>query len=290
MKDLSKDVPFKSSLGTQAEVEKSLIHLLKIVIGRFGVKRKRLLLYIEDLDRCEPENMVDIVESLRVVLENEELRKRLVIVCSLDIEKLKIGLRSKYQKYISRDASNEDNFQNIVNEQLDKLFISVIGLPKLTPEQVCEYVDRLPKDHPTSVIFRKADDSALAIQNSDNQLLRDIKSRANSEEQDPAHPLTEEHPQEEKSQKEESVKIDDRWLAEQMKEVIVKKQIELTPRKARIIYYRLLLAKNIFDQTKPGAQLMDTLVEKIVLRSTQKDYQLNPDEALSDLVEIVAPY
>lgn len=139
IKKLSYKPDFSRHLGVQAEVEKELESLLKSWICKSDTSKRKVLLFVDDIDRCPSSKMTDIVESLRVVLENEEIRKRLIVVCSIDPAKLKADISNR----LNPIAADKEKLKKYVTEQLDKLFIFSIGLCRLSHSQICQYLDTL---------------------------------------------------------------------------------------------------------------------------------------------------
>lgn len=100
---------------------------------------KRLLLVVDDLDRCEPTQMLEIVESIMLLLDNPEVRRRMQIAMLVEEEALEAALLKKYshlQKQNHSRVADPDKTVNdtIVRENLDKIFLSYLRLPAVTPE------------------------------------------------------------------------------------------------------------------------------------------------------------
>lgn len=99
---------FTSELGVQNEVEQHLVSLLKLMVT--DPDKKRILLYVDDIDRCSAIKMIDVIDSLRVILENEEIRKRLVVLCSLDENKIMSGFIHLNQSIYSSENDKTGNY------------------------------------------------------------------------------------------------------------------------------------------------------------------------------------
>lgn len=121
---------FTSELGIQNEVEEHLVSLLKSMVT--DPTKKRIILYVDDIDRCNAIKMIDVIDSLRVILENEEIRKRLVVLCSLDENKIMSGYIHLNQDIYS---SETDGLTIMAREHMEKLFIFGIKLPELDTTQ-----------------------------------------------------------------------------------------------------------------------------------------------------------
>ena len=124
MRKYTKKISFANELGVQAEIEKEITSLLKSWIHKKLVDKKKVLLYVDDIDRCSETKMISILESLRTVLENESIRKRLIIICSIDPEKIIKGIEYKY-----RELYKDEDLHNIAIDQMDKIFLTCIALP-----------------------------------------------------------------------------------------------------------------------------------------------------------------
>lgn len=126
-------------LGCQAELEEDLesliCHHIKVE------SKKRIALFIDDIDRCDNNKMLSVIDSLRTILENEEICKRLIIVCAVDGERLKSAITTKYEGVEILDTKDKATVASqLAREQIDKLFISGIKLCKLSHNEKMEYL------------------------------------------------------------------------------------------------------------------------------------------------------
>ena len=89
---------------------------------------------------------------------------------------------------------------------------------------------------------------------------------------------------------EELVELTDKKLGEYIGKYLENNKIvELTPRKIRIIYYRLLFANNIMASGK--ALIKEETLDKIIKLSLNDDFSnFDIDTAGSDVVGMVVPY
>ena len=85
--------------------------------------------------------MLSVVDSLRTILENKEICKRLIIVCAVDGERLKSAIATKYEGVEIIDTNDKKTAASqLAREQIDKLFISGIKLCKLSHDEKVEYL------------------------------------------------------------------------------------------------------------------------------------------------------
>jgi hypothetical protein len=240
-------------LGIQNELEKKLEKLLSVWIKNPGTNKRRVVLYVDDIDRCDEEKMVCILDALRTILENPTIRKRLIVICNLDQNRVISALQCKYNKQI-------DLHRNVITEQLDKLFIFSVGLPKLDVSQQqrflqCLYdnVSDITDEHPYST--NRPERSLYAL---------------DSKQQD--SPINE--------------KIIIEWL---QKFVEQKKNCYLTPRKLRIIYWRMLFASSIMADENQ-VYFTEKIAQNIFNQSISRDGNISLNECFSDILEMVVSY
>ncbi len=262
IKKLQPKPDFSQHLGVQAEVEKELESLLKSWICKSETSNKKVLLFVDDIDRCPSTKMTDIVESLRVVLENEEIRKRLIVVCSIDPAKLKADISNRLDPI----AADKEKLKKYVTEQLDKLFIFSIGLCRLSHSQICQYLDTLiTNSSQTSQPSNFSSTGSSLVDTS--RIVGSLIATSN-----PGDPID----------------VNETHYLNILKDELSMIQY-ITPRKARIIYYRILFANNILSANE-GCIITDSLVQEIINKSLKNDINIDTRVAYSDIIDMVVPY
>lgn len=243
---------YNDCLGIQNAIESDLEDLL----GVLQFRKDRVLLCVDDIDRCSTEKMVNIVDSLRTVLENDIIRDRLIVICSIDIEKLMHGYRSMYKDFISES-------EEVIREQIDKVFIFSLGLAKLGPIQLDEYLRKLLE-------INDSDSSTMAKETLfDTDRQEDALYIANSDET--------------------PIKLSDIEMYRAINEFVQKnKSSNITPRKLRIMYYQLLFANNL--ASKRGVTLTEELIDNLLEKSLTGIEQNIHSQALGDIIEMAVPY
>ena len=105
----------------------------------------RILLVIDDLDRCEPKQMLEIIESVLLILDDPEISSRLQIVMLIDESAFNHALMTKYH-YLTVDhkLSNEHVYtpRRIVRENQEKFFLAHLHLPRLSQSEINEVTDK----------------------------------------------------------------------------------------------------------------------------------------------------
>lgn len=248
---------YKEMLGVQNYIEEDLEFLVKNIVRK--PDKKQIILYVDDIDRCETEKMLSVVNSLRLILENKEIQKRMIVICSVDAKKLIDAYCT--QKFGGGASSDEQKKEAM--QHLDKLFIFSVGLAPIDQYQQIEYLEKL---------YGKESVSSTPTISVPYSINREKKSPIAVEDDNSLKELTDE----------ELGKFLSRYLLENNTE-------DLTPRKIRIIYYRLLFANNIMAHGQ--GQIKTDILDEIIKMSISGGHSgLDIETAGSDVVSMVVPY
>lgn len=146
---------FKDTLGMQADIQDELIVLLKTWIPKGDLQTRKIILCVEDIDRCTEERVVQNIDALRIMLEDDDISKRLIIVALIDERILKNAIKEKYASFksaIKQDDNNKTHedeesidTNRLAAEYIDKAFIAAIKLGGLNINQKEEYLNELFK-------------------------------------------------------------------------------------------------------------------------------------------------
>lgn len=247
---------YRGMLGIQNDLEQDLELLIKSVANK--PEGEQVILFVDDIDRCETTKILNVVNSLRLILENSEIQKRMIVICSVDPNKfVDAYCRNKFgDGYNYTEEQREE-----AKKHLDKLFIFGIGLPSLDQTQQIEYLKKLYSPHEKESIIQppfstnRKKHSFIAIPD-----------------------------------KKELIELTDNKLGEYLSEYLRENHIVgLTPRTIRIIYYRLLFANNIMASGE--ALIKEEILEKIIKLSINIDhFNLDIETAGSDVIDMVVPY
>ncbi|WP_353571239.1 P-loop NTPase fold protein [Candidatus Albibeggiatoa sp. nov. BB20] len=214
MKKFLSQRSFQDVLGIQAEIFKELRLLLEAWIPDPKNSKKRILLIIDDIDRCSENKIIEIIDALRVMLDDDEIHKRLVIIACIDEIILERAIYLKYS-HLAQHSEKSADMDKLITEYIDKLFLIAIKLPELT-EAEKEELFRIYSDskcsHPLPTT-KKAKGRNKSI------------SSKTSEQQENVYDID----------------------GNEQKNLIrsLKCIKNVTPRKIRIFYYRYLLARRL---------------------------------------------
>ncbi|MEQ8878867.1 MAG: P-loop NTPase fold protein [Cyclobacteriaceae bacterium] len=137
--ELASKKNFKIHLGLQHEIQEELKFLFKAWFIR---KRKKFVLFIDDIDRCDEYKMIQIVDALRVMLNDQIIQENLIVIAAIDERILSEAIRKKYKNFVSE--GNLD-INRLSYEYLDKLFISGIKLNQLSDSEKRDYLNGITK-------------------------------------------------------------------------------------------------------------------------------------------------
>jgi len=148
---------FSGHLGLQHEMQEELAILLRAWSWWFPKNSKKtFVLFIDDIDRCEEKKVVQIVDSIRVMLNEPEIQKRLIVVAAIDERILSQAIRKKYEGFVGESQTGLD-IGKLAAEYMDKLFIAGIKLSELTKADKKEIFE----GYANPMVEKKVDDQQL---------------------------------------------------------------------------------------------------------------------------------
>lgn len=131
METYGKTKDYTNHLGFQNEIEKEITFLLEEYIDQ---SKERLVLFIDDLDRCDEQMIINILDGLRLVLDNPSINSRLTIITAIDEEILSKAIEHKYfHENINPEVDSE--------KYIEKFFLLGIKLTQLQENDIEELVD-----------------------------------------------------------------------------------------------------------------------------------------------------
>lgn len=226
---------YSEYLGMQAEIESEIETLVKTWIP--NSKDGKILLFVDDIDRCETSKIVKLIDGLRIILDNPEIHERLIIITAIDEGILKESIEAKYPKL------TKENKKDLFQEYLEKIFIIGIKLNNLDHDEVREYLSKLIPTRLNKGVSINNDNDTLGISNNSAStldeppikevVLNSVSTSATPTDKNINHSNIEDDY--ELSEKEEIALIDSITRLESP-----------TPRKIKIFYYKYLILKQIF--------------------------------------------
>lgn len=108
-------------------------------------KAKRLVIFVDELDRCSPEEVVSTLDAIRTFLGVE----RCVFIIAADQNVLERALTAKARQSTPMDSQNP--YYSAGSAYLDKVFQYQVSLPPLFPQSITKFAASLVRDRLSGV-------------------------------------------------------------------------------------------------------------------------------------------
>ena len=117
---------------------------------RSGDGTQRVLLVVDDLDRCPPETILEVLESIKLLVEEPAIYQRLQVLVLVDEGILRDAIA---QRFLWAGSEADDGVpeqpvegwrDRLVSSHVDKLFLGYLRMPPMTSGDVLEILNLLP--------------------------------------------------------------------------------------------------------------------------------------------------
>lgn len=125
----------------------------KHLLGIGKKKHRKVVIFIDDLDRCEPEITFRILETIKVYLNLDNC----VFVLAMDTKIVEQILAKHHEKQLNQSDPSHKHLKNLARLYLEKICQDIYHLPVPTPEDRATYFTALLDE-------RMGADNALAKQ------------------------------------------------------------------------------------------------------------------------------
>lgn len=128
---------YKDKVKFLSHFEKDFARIVRAATKNgFGWKRSKLVIFIDDLDRCEPPKSADIVEAVNLFLDAEGC----VFVIGMDSESVAMSIEVKYKELFERMKAENSGVVSLGRLFLDKIVQIPFSMPRPTPQQITSLV------------------------------------------------------------------------------------------------------------------------------------------------------
>lgn len=109
-----------------------------------GRSPERLVLIVDDLDRCDPGTMLELIESLKLFLEDPDVSSRVQVFMLVDEDALRLAITNRYldiRRLGTLDKLEDSELGRVscaVTETIEKLFVAHLRLPPLEQHELEE--------------------------------------------------------------------------------------------------------------------------------------------------------
>jgi len=227
---------FGDYLGLQAEIENELTILLKTWIPN-SYEDKKIVLFVDDIDRCNIEQVIDIVDGLRVILDNPEIHSRLILVTAIDETILRQALKHKYEGF------KDNNINSMYKEYLEKIFIIGLKLNTLNEHETEEVLRTILPNIDEVIEHNSESCDDKNIIEVDNQVSNNVVQVSERPEEVAINESVSTIIESQDNNEISEINIHEKaYLLEAIKNLD-----NVTPRKIRIFYYKYLMMKILFN-------------------------------------------
>src|SRR5262249_50704756 len=116
---------------------------------------KRICVFIDDLDRCMPDAALDLLEAIKIFLDDAPC----IFLVAADQDLIGQGLRLRFKSLLESDTGSEVQalFARKGQEYFEKIVQLGIRVPQPTPEQTHRFISaQFPEWLPATDIIRTA--------------------------------------------------------------------------------------------------------------------------------------
>ena len=113
-------------------------------------KHKKILLVIDDLDRCDYTHMLDIIESIKLMLNDKEIMSRVQVLFLIEESKLLFSIEKRFEEYIEYKTNINTSFDKntVVKGHLEKLMTAHMRLGEISHEDRKIYINKVINHNP----------------------------------------------------------------------------------------------------------------------------------------------
>ncbi len=125
---------YLNHLSSIEQFESVFRKVLRLALGDEG----RLIVFVDDLDRCLPEKAIEVLEAIKVFLDVEGV----IFILGMDRAIIQQGLQTRYTSLLH----NSEVFPISGDEYLEKLIQIPFHMPTPNAEQIKQYIHALSRE------------------------------------------------------------------------------------------------------------------------------------------------
>lgn len=115
-----------------------------LAIGTDYGRVDRILLVVDDLDRCHQEEIVDLIDGIKLMIDDEQIGKVVQALVLADDTILDAAIRKRFEGLSEKDSDARLNAA--VREHMEKVFLFHVSLPQLLSKNIGELVSVFSKE------------------------------------------------------------------------------------------------------------------------------------------------
>jgi hypothetical protein len=143
---------YNDSLGTFHDVQSDMNNVMDICID----EKRPLIVFVDDLDRCSPSTVVEVIEAINVFISGQYNRKCYFIM-GMDAEMVAAALDVSYEKMRGRMGSREQEQGSVGWYFMDKFIQLPFFIPVLSETKKKDFLSSLLDEAGETVESKKMD-------------------------------------------------------------------------------------------------------------------------------------
>lgn len=129
---------YKDKVSFLTHFEKDFAKIIRSATkNSWGWKRSKLIIFIDDLDRCEPPKAADVIEAINLFLDAEGC----IFVLGMDLDAVAMSVEVKYKDLFERMKAENAGVVSLGRAFLEKIVQIPFSVPRPTTEQIKNMVD-----------------------------------------------------------------------------------------------------------------------------------------------------
>ncbi len=129
---------YRQQLVEMEQFEQTFADAIDLILGKKG----RLIVFVDDLDRCLPEKAIEVLEAIKLFLSVQGV----VFVLGMDREVVQRGIEARYGAFFGLDDAQREELPIRGDVYLQKLIQIPFHLPPLSVNDVEGYIEDLENE------------------------------------------------------------------------------------------------------------------------------------------------
>ena len=129
---------YEKHLGFFHEVERDVREVFDLIVDESAPA----VIFIDDLDRCSPDKVVEVIEAMNLMI-NSSFSSKCYFIIGMDSQMVAASLDEKYQSLVDKFREEEAKYGSIGWYFLDKFIQLPIFLPILSPQKKRDLLNRM---------------------------------------------------------------------------------------------------------------------------------------------------
>lgn len=121
---------YEKKMGLFHDVETDMERVFDLLVDA----KEPAVIFIDDLDRCSPDKVVEVIEAMNLII-NSAFSNKCYFIMGMDAQMVAASLDEKYQSLVGKFKEEENKYGSIGWYFLDKFIQMPIILPILSPDK-----------------------------------------------------------------------------------------------------------------------------------------------------------